>query len=544
MKKKIYYLATLLLVTYLFVGFSSCADDLGNYHYTDIPEVSIEGIENSITALAYQPLAISVELQGMAPGVDRYEYEWKTIRRFDAEDDDELQEQVIANTKDLDEVIALAPGAYKLVYTVRDKELDVFFQQQTSLSVITTTSEGWVVLCSHNNNVRLDMIANVLGEEVHSKDILAESDIPFKQGPKALIALNPENKDDGSAMMQVDPNSPFYLITEEGTTRLHKTSFQWKEEYLFKYEMGDMSSPKPSHITAAAAYRMVVTDNGIHTSDFRMGPTGLFGSAGNYVRDDNNQKQPIHVAPYVGASITNGMQFVPIFMVYDMDNKRFAYYPTDLYLQLTGQVQHSGCIPMSDMEAGGDAFSFPTGQDFVYMENSGRVWSYTMFGTPNSVTYTILKSDGVYHLYGISLNDYYMALMGMPAYTKTNYCNLSNCIGITSAKHFAFSPINNQMFYAVDNKVYRVDLDSSNPSADLQFEVPGEITCLKFHLFRNEENAHRSYDLIVGLDKGGDEGGEVRIYDALDNLAQITTHKELYSGFAKVVDVIYKEPIN
>ena len=99
------------------------------------------------------------------------------------------------------------------------------------------------------------------------------------------------------------------------------------------------------------------------------------------------------------------------------------------------------------------------------------------------------------------------------------------------------------MFYAVDGKVYRVNLDTSTPSAQFQFDVPGEITCLKFYLYRNAENARRSYDLIVGSDKGGTDGSELRVYEAIDNLAQITDYKEYHSGFGRIVDIIYKEPI-
>ena len=94
-----------------------------------------------------------------------------------------------------------------------------------------------------------------------------------------------------------------------------------------------------------------------------------------------------------------------------------------------------------------------------------------------------------------------------------------------------------------DHKVYRVNLDTSTPSAQFQFDVPGEITCLKFYLYRNAENARRSYDLIVGSDKGGTDGGELRVYEAIDNLAQITDYKEYHSGFGRIVDIIYKEPI-
>lgn len=541
MKQIVYRIKSFVLLVVIASGICACADDKGNYDYHDIPEVKIEGINNSITAWAFRNLSIPVQLEGLQADEDRYEYEWLVIRQFEAEDENDASSQVLATTKEFNDIISLRPGPYKLIYTVKDKQLDVFYQQQANLSVVTTTSEGWVLLCSENGNVRLDMVSNVLGEEVHSKDILADSDLPFKKGPLALIALDPGSLESPT---QVDPISPFYLLTEEGTTRLHKDAFEWKEEYLMKYEMGDMSDAKPTHITSAGSYRMMVTSEGIFSSNYSMGAGALWESRLNYLRNDDNTKEYIQVAPYAGCNITNPMQFAPVFMFYDLDHKQFVYHPGGMYGRLTGD-QTVGCLTMSDDEAEGNAFSFPVGYNYVYMENSGRKYSESamMPGFFNNITFTILENNGVYHLYGIALDDYYMALMGMPAYTKTHYANLSNCTDITQAEHFAFSPLNDQMFYAVDGKVYRVNLDTSTPSAEFQFEVPGEITCLKFYLYRNAENARRSYDLIVGSDKGGTDGGELRVYEAVDNLAQITDYKEYHSGFGRIVDIIYKEPI-
>jgi len=541
MKQIVYRIKSFVLLVVIASGICACADDKGNYDYHDIPEVKIEGINNSITAWAFRNLSIPVQLEGLQADEDRYEYEWLVIRQFEAEDENDASSQVLATTKEFNDIISLRPGPYKLIYTVKDKQLDVFYQQQANLSVVTTTSEGWVLLCSENGNVRLDMVSNVLGEEVHSKDILADSDLPFKKGPLALIALDPGSLESPT---QVDPISPFYLLTEEGTTRLHKDAFEWKEEYLMKYEMGDMSDAKPTHITSAGSYRMMVTSEGIFSSNYSMGAGALWESRLNYLRNDDNTKEYIQVAPYAGCNITNPMQFAPVFMFYDLDHKQFVYHPGGIYGGLTGD-QTVGCLTMSDDEAEGNAFSFPIGYNYVYMENSGRKYSESamMPGFFNNITFTILENNGVYHLYGIALDDYYMALMGMPAYTKTHYANLSNCTDITQAEHFAFSPLNDQMFYAVNGKVYRVNLDTSTPSAEFQFEVPGEITCLKFYLYRNTENARRSYDLIVGSDKGDTDGGELRVYEAVDNLAQITDYKEYHSGFGRIVDIIYKEPI-
>ena len=540
MKQILYRIKSLFLLVATAGGISACADDKGNYNYHDIPEVKIEGIASSIQALAYQNLSIPVQLDGLEADEERYEYEWLAIRQFEAEDENDAASEVLATTKEFNDIISLRPGPYKLIYTVKDKHLNVFYQQQANLSVVTTTSEGWVLLCSENGNVRLDMISTVLGEEVHSKDMLADSDIPFKKGPLALIALDPGSLESAP---QVDPISPFYLLTEEGTTRLHKDAFEWKEEYLMKYEMGDMSDAKPTHITSAGYFRIMVTPDGIHSSDFGSGTDALWGSQLNYLRNDDNTKEYIQVAPYVGCNVTNSMQMMPIYMLYDLDHKQFVYYPGGRYGALGDPTV--GCLNMSDEEAGGNVFTFPIGYNYIYMENSGRKYSESaiMPGFFNNITFTILENNGIYHLYGISLDDFYVTMMEMPAYTKTHYANLSNCTDITQATHFAFSPLNDQMFYAVDGKVYRVNLDTSTPSSEFQFEVPGEITCLKFYLYRNAENARRSYDLIVGSDKGGTDGGELRVYEAVDNLAQITDYKEYHSGFGRIVDIIYKEPL-
>ena len=541
MKQILYRIKSLFLLVAIAGGISACADDKGNYNYHDIPEVKIEGIGSSIQALAYQNLSIPVQLDGLEADEDRYEYEWLAIRQFEAEDANDSASEVLATTKEFNDIIALRAGPYKLIYTVKDKHLNVFYQQQANLSVVTTTSEGWVLLCSENGNVRLDMISTVLGEEVHSKDMLADSDMPFKKGPLALIALDPGSLE---STPQVDPISPFYLLTEEGTTRLHKDAFEWKEQYLTKYEMGDMSDAKPTHITSAGYFRMMVTPDGIHSSNFGSGTEALWESQLNYLRNDNNTKEYIQVAPYVGCNITNSMQMIPIYMFYDLDHKQFVYHPGGMYGALGDPTV--GCLNMSDEEAEGNVFTFPIGYNYIYMENSGRKYSESamMPGFFNNITFTILENNGIYHLYGIALDDFYVAMvMSMPAYTKTHYANLSNCTDITQAEHFAFSPLNDQMFYAVDGKVYRVNLDTSTPSSEFQFEVPGEITCLKFYLYRNAENARRSYDLIVGSDKGGTDGGELRVYEAVDNLAQITDYKEYHSGFGRIVDIIYKEPL-
>ena len=58
---RIFILQMIFLVTAIF-GLGSCYDDKGNYDYTPIDEISVEGIQNSYSALVGGKLEISVNL--------------------------------------------------------------------------------------------------------------------------------------------------------------------------------------------------------------------------------------------------------------------------------------------------------------------------------------------------------------------------------------------------------------------------------------------------------------------------------------------------
>jgi hypothetical protein len=77
----------------------------------------------------------------------------------------------------------------------------------------------------------------------------------------------------------------------------------------------------------------------------------------------------------------------------------------------------------------------------------------------------------------------------------------------------------------------------------LQFSLEGEdITLLKFNLYQNADNLNRSYDLIVATDKDG--RGTLRVYDGSVSDGDFSTvQPKIYSGFAPIVDVTYKERV-
>lgn len=499
--------------------FFGCSEDLGNYNYTELEAVKIEGISSEIVKPSFDPLILNVTIEGLSTNESNYTYEWKAI-----DQGTKKTETVLADTKNLNMVLDLPVGNYKLIYTVTNTLTRVYTRVISDLRLTNATSEGWVVLCSDNNRVRLDMISTI-DDKFHSKDILATTNNPYTNGPRAIEALI------GAA-----PNdSPYYLLTDDGTTRLGQESFEWKPEFDLKYEMGYAgSTPKPYAIASCMTARYMVNGTSLQASTYNMGAM-FWGKEMNFLKVNGN-KQPINVAPYIGGLIGSQMSpyFTPSFLFFDSDNKQLvACYSGDpMMLGMFGY--DSDLFVLTDGGTEGNAFSFPKGHDLLTIQSS----SYD----PNigvGLTYAVLKSGESIAAYGIAMGDPFAEMftgISLPI-TKYSFTDLSACEGIMQADHFAFSSLHPQMFYAVGGKVYRVDLNTANPTANEMFEVNGEkISCLKFDIYNKEMGSKQPYDLIIGT-----EQGTLRIYDTTNPTAQITTARESYTGFAKIVDVIYKK---
>lgn len=504
---------------------TSCAKDLGNYHYHNMVEPQISGIEAELSALTFSRLQLTPEFGGNDFSESAYDFEWKVISM------DEGNVTIIGQERNLDYEVQLPEGNYKLYFTMTERESGVYWQQSYNLRVNQATSEGWMVLCSIDGKTRLDMKSDVTGEIY--KDLLKNTPLSEWRGPRKIQQLNVEVS---------ETNSPFYLLTDDGSTRLGKNGFEWKEEYSLRYEMATGQEPFPYEIMEMGAGKIMVSGTDFYYADC-MGMSGLYGSPVN---------KNFRVASEVGTNVATTMIFVPIALMYDIDNNRFMGYAPNLASSDLG-----GLEPLQDLKAMGrlaDEFyaagqnkagvigsafdEFPEGLDYVYMENT----RYDPGNGKMGVTYSVLADGEKRYLYGIQLGDMLTLADCSAALGKAYYGDISNCTRITQVTDlFAFSSLKNYMYYAVGNSVYRVDLSVLPLKAERQFSLSGEtITCLKFNLYQKSENASKSYDLIVGSEKNGD--GFLRIYEGLESEGDFKKVKPLvYSGFGHIVDATYRE---
>ena len=518
--KKIYY--AMLCLLSLFV-WQACADDKGNYSYRELNDLGIS-FNDAYTAIARDPFTVKPQVSAKNFNPADYTYEWK------AYDQSGQQETVVLGTDlNLDVTLGLTQGSYLLVLNITEKATGIYYQHSATLKVNTPTSEGWLLLCSDGGRVQLDMVSHIKTVDNVYHDLLKGTELENWQDPRQLVC---------------DPNmeEPFYLVTGSGTTRLGSNDFQWNDSYMLANEFGTgIYEGTVSRLATHFPGKLFVDAAGnVYYCCTLMGD-GLFGS----VRSNG-----FYVAPQVGYN-AKATQVVPSFMMWDKGGRRFVMCANQFY---SLGIDDSQDIPMDEMAADGfptvneGLFAWPKRADrldLIHMENT----RYDRNQDDNGVTYAVLGKGNDRWLYGIILGNLYSFVEPKygPAYEKTCYVSLSGCTDIAKADHYAFSSLKNFMYYSVGRSVYRVNLDATSPTAELQFELPAgeEITCMKFYLWEQDDPDNRSYDLIVASKKSDTNEGILRIYDGFKNEGSFLNAEpvEQYGGFADIVDVIYRENI-
>lgn len=386
-----------------------------------------------------------------------------------------------------------------------------------------------MVLCADGDDdrARLDMVSAVTGETY--TDLLKDNGMPEMKGPRRI-----------QWSRFADADSPYYLLTDDGATRLGRNGFEWKEEYRLIYEMGNSDDPRPWVINDASGSKnggerfenLLCRMSGVGRSVRADRRHAAERSAGDRVqhrdaehcgsrRDDVRPRREAVRRLCAQPAVSRRGRIRPLQEMNDL-------------VKLLGEMDNGGRVT-------GDAFAeFPQGLDFVWMENT----KYDPNSTNMGVVYTVLKDGDRYCLYGTQLGELWSVVtVGdcTQALSRAYYGDLSGCTNIARAEHFAFSSLKNYMYYAVGGTVYRVDLSEKPLTATTQFTLVGEtVTCLKFNIYRQSANLTRTYDLVVGSVK--DDTGTLRIYEGFNSDGNFRgVAPEVHTGLGRIVDVAYRE---
>ena len=538
---------TILLYSFMLLGLCSCVEDNGNYDYVELAEITIDGVPETIEVLGYvDNITIDPQITSSTEGEitandPNYKFQYRlgykgmgALGGYDYENMKSLPwiDMTPENGLKLDMLAELEPSTYICWFTMTDTRNNVVTSKFIDIVVSSTTYQGWLVLCNEGaeERARLDMITEITSTRTETIHNIA------KGMPEIHHAT-------GLGFRATNNGDHIAIFSEEGSYLLDTETLESNANNEFK--LNRFAFPPTNDIKIIKEYAFAANTWGWYTNfcfcfdaDGNAYMVGNGQSGGSsYGSTMNTLKQgtepTFRVAPYAGYSWIRpwNSAYQKNALFYDIDNKRFmAFLGTDELQQLE---------PVDDKT--GQATSFQTGKDMVYMEGTRR---------SNGMVYSILEDEtGTRSIYGINMSGNGFAL--------EEYIEAVDALEFAQAKHFAFHSQFPLMFYATDKKLYVYNLGTKiSKELNTGLEASETITQIKFNLYRNpeysylnnqsEEFLNKQYDLIVASyneSATDNNGGKITFFDVNGTSDDISKLEE-YTGFARIVDVVYRERTN
>ena len=528
------------LLLYLFLSLlaTACYDDLGNYKYTDLNNVTVDSIHSNqwyekytyADTLRIEPV-LSLALGGTE---DHLEFEWKLMPLHARYNNDSIpvEEQkagyIIGREKNLAYPLKEKPGEYAGFFYVKDTQTGISYKTDFYVRLRTAVSEGWMVLCEEAGKARLDMISYTsANEKLISHNLWKNLD--FDLGKPHKLVYN-YNRTLGTSRL---------VYCDAGTFNLDPETLQPSEENNMRWQFSE--NPDKVEIVGGATTmnsgtrrELVVTSEGeLYWRKYDDIATGAqFTFPVNKLKNSN---EFFKVSPHIGYKPHYNWEVCSI-ILYDESNRRFlalesAIESEDRWGNITYKAQDYPNV-LSFSEGGTANYDANTGKDLVHME-----------GTREGYVFAVLKTPGTedYDIYGMITQDEWEVV-------RTHQIRLlpANSEKITL---FAFHPIFRFLFYATDQgNVYQFDFSKPGTPAQKILSFPGEhISVMKFqcpvaYVTYEPWETEREYWLYIsGYDTTQEESvsGVFRMYDFPAQTSAPVLKQEIYH-LGKIVDIAYR----
>ena len=508
------------------IGLVSCYDDKGNYDYSEIDELAISGIpEEAISALhkaenlVLSPVVTSKYEGEIAADNPNYEFAYYYNRSASS---DFLTPSLLdsAKVKDLNVLAELDPGDYTGWFKVKDLRTNIVTSAEFKISVVTSTSLGWLVLCEEgaDRRVRVDMIGEIGDRIAISRDVLAF--LPKVCGAYQMFYQSKIGYAAAPFLNLYTEDASFLIYSNNGGFK--STDYSDATSTMFTRKIEDIIVKENSNYT-----QVVVTKEGDVYQ--RQGENALYDVKINV---DVPLTEPTYkMAPFIGTTWSNTYNGV----LYDKTNKEFKYFLSYAYT-----VKNGTKYLFNPAEPAADAtkyFDWKTGKDMVYMAGTGQ---------GQGLVFALMKDNlGQYSIYGITAGQYEKSPM------QSSYIDIdaNTASGLANATCYAFHPTLPFLFYNNGSEVYLYDM--ATRKATCVVTLSGEtISMLKFNQVPSgsarpypQLALDCQYRLAVGSAKTGVEAGSegvLRFYDVPEFAAELTQFGDTYSGFGVIKDIAYK----
>lgn len=530
--------------------FTSCAEDKGNYVYGEKEIITIEGVPEQIAVLANaENIVITPTITSNLRGVignNHAGFEFSCERKEDGKWIEMCSDPKI---KDIDMLADLDAKLHTCRYSVIDKETDVRTSVMFYINATTVTTEGWLLLCNEEstNKARVDMLSYLSMDRILPayNVVKFSEDIPELKTPRSIAFIASRGSMGNKIVMNTETGS--YLIPSAGNQygfgeiqevtgvnelKLNMFLITPEDAIVKTTNVPCQWSYVPSHSAVIA----VSKDGNAYAWDH-----GTVGARFEYPINTSTRGEAVEykVSPYVGTSLSRyfDLQSYGLALLYDIDNKRFIGWNAEGDSQGT---KKQICYPLTN----------PTNKLFD-VENTGMdlVCMLNRLGT----VLCIMQDGGKRHIYSFNV-------------TTKDFAH-DGCYVDVQATHFADATIfaaSSQyptIYYAYKNKVYSYNYTTNENKEAITLPEGEEVTMLKFNRYDDPFSASyiitggsseeksaflaRENQLIVGsynTSATEDNGGTLRFYETTSPGVDLTLVPGWeYTGYAKIVDVVYKE---
>lgn len=436
-------IGVLLLVTGI-----ACTEDKGNYDYTPLNKLTIDGIKETYVAEIDSVLSIPVNISGEKGfREDDYEYLWYAWRNNDTKAPDTLSFK-----KDLNVKLSINVGEYTLRYVVTEKVSGVFFESKIPLSVINKYTKGVMALSQiegDESDVTFINIKNTVTQHI------------YKQANGKLAGRHPKGIFYIGGKYEV--KNVVLISTEERAITVEPDNF------IDLMPLSDWFHIEPGGVVESFVtngwYEYLIINGKAHKRSVIM--------ASPFEKFDPKIKGNYHFAPF-SLYGTGGF-------FYDRDKKCFLY---DRYEDLIAPEALGSAFNANDMQ-----------MDMLYGTAIGEKLRAVMFD----------DNGKRYMISGKEINTWdketYEDIIQIVAENKLEM----NYTGAAEATCFAISSKEPDfLYYAYGNKIKCVSMLSGNELSEYTMDQP-----VDYMEFDKSENPDRLY---VAVSDGSGRAGSGSIY--------------------------------
>lgn len=479
---------------------SSC-NKQDRYSFKEVNELTVSGIAEELSVELGGQLKLQPKIESSIAESGPFSYQWEIYRDRDLSSleisatSPITTSTVLSTERDLDFLANISPGKYYLQYTVTDEKFNVSTTVRYPITINPTYYEGWMVLSKKDNGYDLSLLRK--DEKIYPNLLKSANPnfVPRGNGVAVYIGIHTKLEE-------------ITYFTTDSAYFFNANNFKHIGSSFDRFDTPDILGPihKPLYTVHIANYdRFIVNAGKVYGS---ISPNFMGGSSYSVAMSG-----PADYSLF--PLLITGSKYPTMF--YDNHNKYFVYL--------------SSVLPSRAL----NSFSKNPNPTASYdVSNVGKTLIAGGKGPSNEYFLLMKNPSDQYFIHSVNPD------LASPAGLASA---VSSTAMLNNAAHFAFSEVNRQMYYTVDNKIYIYDILGNN--SKLVYEFPASIQIRDMQIFKSQgwgiADPLHNKRLVVATYNGTE--GEVYYFD-IEPIGDLknNTYSKKFGGFGEILNINYRHP--